>query len=482
MENDMTMVRECCAPNYAQEAQAWATTNFGGAAMGDKRRTRRLVAMAAAMTENPSMSLPKQLPDWSDLTGAYRLLSNDQVNPQAILAPHVALVRRAAADHPVVLCVQDDTQLDFTCRTGIRGLGITGDGAGRGLLQHTALAVLPDKQVLGVLDIAWHAVAPAPKGETRRQRQARWNVRDVWQDAAEHIGPWSSGSKLVHVGDRHADLFRFMHKATALGHDFVVRAVHDRYVDEETERLWHKMARQVVLGYMDVTVGLQRDKGNRVKRMGREARLTIRVASISVPPAINDPRTQNIPPLALWAIHVIEEHPPEGQEALEWMLLTSLEATTLQQAQIIIGYYTCRWVIEEWHRCLKEGCRIEASQLDEAEDLQRLGAVQSVLAVRLLQMRDLAEGSTPAADSIEALRMLVPSLYVLIVAGLAKVKPETLTPHQFWRTVAKRGGYLGRKHDPRPGWKVLWRGWSDIVQMVRGAEMYQLACADRKCV
>ena len=103
--------------------------------------------------------------------------------------------------------------------------------------------------------------------------------------------------------------------------------------------------------------------------------------------------------------------------------------------------------------------------------------------VRLLQMRDLADDSSPEADAPAALQRRVPALYVAVVAGLAKQDPESLTPRRFWRTIAKRGGYLGRKHDGRPGWKVIWRGWSDIVQMVRGIEIYQqLQQSGKRCV
>ena len=187
--------------------------------------------------------------------------------------------------------------------------------------------------------------------------------------------------------------------------------------------------------------------------------------------------------MALWAVYLLEENPPAGEEAVEWMLVTSLEAATLEQALTIIGYYTCRWVIEEWHRCLKEGCRLETCQLDKALDIQRLAAVLTIVAVRLLQMRDLADDSSPEADAPAALQRRVPALYVAVVAGLAKQDPESLTPRRFWRTIAKRGGYLGRKHDGRPGWKVIWRGWSDIVQMVRGIEIYQqLQQSGKRCV
>ena len=477
----MTMAGDLCAPDQSHEAGRWAMINFGGADLGDLRRTRRLVDVAAALMDSPSMSLPKQLPDWSDLLGAYRLLSNENVKPQAITQPHTSRIKTQAARHPVVLCVQDGTQLDFTCRTGIRGLGMTGDSKGRGLRQHTALAVLPDKRLLGILDIAWHTIERTAQGETRRQQQARWTIRHVWHEAAGRVGVWPEGSHLVHVGDRESDLFRFMHEARNLGHGFVLRAMMDRYVDEATRHLWQKLEGTLPAGSMTATLGEQRNKGNRVRRAGREAILTIRVAPITVAPPRNDPRTQDAAPLAMYAVYLLEENPPAGVEAVEWMLVTSLDAMTLEQAKTIIGYYTCRWVIEEWHRCLKEGCRVEQSQLDDALDIQRLTSVLAIVAVHLLQMRDLAEGAH--ASSPEKLHRVVGPMYRMLVAGLAGTSPESLTPHAFWRTIAKRGGYLGRKHDPRPGWKVLWRGWNDIVQMVRGAELYQqlLNPAD-KCV
>jgi hypothetical protein len=366
-------------------------------------------------------------------------------------------------------------------RSGTEGLGRIGNGKGRGLLQHGALAVLPGGQVLGVLDLAFHAVPKAKKDETRLESQSRWTTRDVWQEAARSIGVWPAGSKLIHVGDRHADVFRFLHEASSLGHGFVVRAMHDRYVDEGTGHLWDKLSAQAVLGTRTVTLGVQRDKGNQVKRAGREAVLTLRAAPVVIAPPTQDVRTQGAQPLTLWAVYAKEEHPPAGVEAVEWMLLTSLEALTLEQALLILDYYTCRWVIEEWHRCEKEGCGLEQSQLDDAEDIKRLAAIVSVLAVRLLQMRDLADSA--AAESPAALNAQVPPLYVELVAGLAKVDAATLTPRKFWHAIAKRGGWLGRKHDSRPGWIVIWRGWSDLLQMVRGAELYQQLIQKRKsCV
>jgi hypothetical protein len=494
-----------CAQSFGFDEFEWAENHFGDAELGDQRRTRRLVDLAGAMACNPHMSLPKQLPDWADLNGAYRLLSNMAIAPRQMIEPHFGLTRSLAASHPVVLCVQDDTQLDFTCRSGVTGLGQIGNGSGRGLLQHSSLAILPgkspqDSSVLGILDLAWHSIQPVAKNEKRRERQNRWVATDVWQEAAQSIGAWPAESMLVHVGDRGADLYRFMNCSRKLDHHFVIRATHDRYVDrpiagksdadqssqtESAMRLWQKMTDQPILGQITVSIGTQRDGNSKIKRKKSEACLSIRTAPVQLPPPVNDPRTSDQPTLDLWAIYLLEENPPQGREPVEWMLLSSLPATTLDQALQLIGYYTCRWKIEEWHRCLKQGCNIEQSQLDHAMDLQRLAVILCVLAVRLLQLRDLADArqqpqpATPSAASDQlrqinsTLQKHVPPMYLLIAAQLAKIKPIELTPQLFLLTIAKRGGYLNRKHDHRPGWLVLWRGWNDIVQMAQGAELYR---------
>lgn len=468
----------CCAPKLPQnvDSQSWAAMQFGHANLGDARRQRRLLLLASAMLENTSMSLPKQFPTGADLAAAYRFFSNPQIDPQAILASHRQLVRQQALEHPVVLCIEDDTELDFTHRSALSGLGQIGDGRGRGLLQHSALAVLPDGWVLGLLDVAWHAPKPRPKGETLRQQQSRWNVTDVWPEAVQRIGAWEGPGQLVHVGDRHADLFRHMGTIVATGHHFVVRAMHNRYVDDAATRVWDKLLSQQSLGTLTVQVGTQRDHRGRVTRKGRKAELTIRSTPIRIPPPTNDPRTSSWPEVQAWAILLQEEHPPKDlapDQVVQWVLLSSLPVEDFASADRVIGYYTCRWGIEEWHRCYKQGCQIEASQLDQAADIQRLGAILAVVAVRLLQLRDLADEQHPEANNPHALQAMVPPMYIELVARMCKTSPGDLTPRQFLLRVAKQGGYLGRKNDPRPGWIVIWRGWNDIVQMVRGIEIYQ---------
>ena len=107
--------------------------------------------MGARMAAHPDASLPQQMQGWAELTGAYRLLNHPKVHLNALLAPHRSHTLEQARSQPVVLWVEDTTELDFTAHPKLSGVGPIGDGRGRGLLLHSTLGVLPDtRQVLGL--------------------------------------------------------------------------------------------------------------------------------------------------------------------------------------------------------------------------------------------------------------------------------------------------------------------------------------------
>lgn len=152
---------------------------------------------------------------------------------------------------------------------------------------------------------------------------------------------------------------------------------------------------------------------------------------------------------------------------------------TFEDACERTDWYCVRWLIEEWHRVEKTGCRLETSQLKTANAIERWAALVAIAAIRLLQLRDIAQAAvgdnagdlTSPANQPAVLQALVPRTWLLIVARLAKRDAKTLTPHQFWLTMAKRGGFIGRKSDGQPGWMTIWRGWYDVMMMVQGAEL-----------
>ena len=139
------------------------------------------------------------------------------------------------------------------------------------------------------------------------------------------------------------------------------------------------------------------------------------------------------------------------------MILTDEPVTDLATALTVAFWYACRWLIEEYHKCLKSGCRVESRQLEEAGRLKSLLGVLAVVAVRLLQLKHQAKVN-PDAPALS----VVPARYVRTLAAHLKRSPGKMTTREFWRETARMGGFLGRKGDGDPGWLTLWRGWQQL--------------------
>jgi len=434
------------------------------------------------MAQSPDRSLPQQNKDWGELLGAYRFLNNPKVAPDQIQHTHRRRVREQSQTRPLILCVQDTSELDFTPHPSVKGLGPIGNGGGQGLLQHSALGLDPRGQLIGTLNQFWRLRVPVTEGETRAERRERPRESDFWPDTVRAVGSLGK-TRIIHVTDRGGDAFETMiacREQENVG--FLIRAQHDRCVHGGTDKLWSFMEKQPVAGSRDVPV----ENGKADER--RIARVSIRFARVSLDPPKQDPRFRE--PISVWAVYAQEQNPPPGVDGIEWMLLTSEATETLADAQTWIDCYGLRWMVEEFHKVEKTGCRLETVQLKSAEALKRWAALVAVAAVRLIQLRDLAQGAVaePTADPSsptnqpEALTALVPDTWLRIVAKLAQCEPAKLTPRCFWLTIAKRGGFLGRTHDGAPGWITIWRGWYEILLMVHGAELLALPPEAKSCV
>jgi len=217
----------------------------------------------------------------------------------------------------------------------------------------------------------------------------------VWEQAAEAIGRAPRHRRWIHVSDRESDVFEYMAVCQSLGKDFVIRAFHNRRVDESEDtaeaaaqerRYLMELARQLVPQTEQtyaVEVPATVKKG--VKQPKRLAQIRLRgPSSICLPPAMSKV-TRN----GGLDCPCVEPEPPVGVEAVEWILLTSLAVNDWDRARYITQIYECRWLVEDYHMCLKTGCRIEASQLDHGDDLQRLLGFLAPIAMRLLQLRQV---------------------------------------------------------------------------------------------
>jgi len=453
-------------------ANEWAVQQWAPVKLGDRRRTQRAVEIGAKMAEHPESSLPEQMQDPSTLKAAYRLLNDPAVTLGALITPHCQQTRAAAGCTPVVLLVEDTTELDYTHHPSKKGLGPLGNGKQQGLLLHSTLAIVPDTRA--VLGLAHQQVVVRQPAPQPRPRYTRSPEAQVWEVAARELGRPPAGAQWVHVGDRASDIFEFMATCRAQGKHFLVRAQHNRLLAWSEEAPPADQAKaQTLLDYArtlpaEVPNAYTVQVPARDHHPARAATLALQWASVTIPPpAEAPPEVRQYGALTVWVVRAWEPDPPLEGEPLEWVLLTSWPVGHLAEAQRPVEWYSCRWICEDYHQCLKTGCRIERSQLDEAADIERLLGFVSLIAVRLLQLRQAAR-HTPEIPATA----LVEPLMVRVLATRQEINWQTMTAEQFWRSVARLGGHQGRRRDGPPGWRTVWRGWRYLSDLTEGARLF----------
>lgn len=271
--------------------------------------------VAAMMARHPQRSLPQQAGTWSELKGAYRFLNNRRVAAGKITAVHRELTRQACAGHPVVLCVQDDSDL---CDAKIES---------ERHVMHSALAVLPSGALLGMLQQRFFERVATPNGETRKQRASRWRESDVWQEAVRDVGSappaaaagTTTTTRFIHVMDRGGDNLRFMHECVRHHAGFVARAHHDRRIDGGRFKLWEHLGSRPVAGTTTAEIGTQRNGKGRIVRRGRDATLAVRYATVRLDEPSNC-HEQHDGPLTVNVVYLREIDPPADAEPVDWML------------------------------------------------------------------------------------------------------------------------------------------------------------------
>jgi hypothetical protein len=449
----------------------WAQQNFGNCELGDERRTKRAVLIAAACAQDPSGTTPQQAKQWNDCRATYRFFNNDDVSFDAIGEPHWK--QTCAREPGVYLILNDTTSTDFGIHRKVEGVGFTGDGGGRGLLLHSGVMVkADDRSVVGLAGQILKYRVHVPDGETRMQRLSRPRESQIWGELIQQIGPPPEGAQFIHVCDRGADDFANYCHFVENRCDWVVR-VHSRRRkisgsagNEAT--IEEVLSKQAPLGTYELSLPASS------KAKARTAKLEIRSCSVSIPlPKHHDEylRNSGITSISMFAAEVIEVGAPAHVEPLHWMLLTSLPVDTFESAWRVIEIYEQRPVIEEFHKALKTGCRLESRLYRTAAALEPLTAMFSILAVRLMQLRSVAR-STPDQPA----ETIIPSRWIRLLNGCRPRKKPICTVYEFFRSLAGLGGHLGRKCDGEPGWITLWRGLTAILLMEKGIQAYNQKC------
>lgn len=445
----------------------WAEREFGAARFGDQRLVRRFVSIARDFYSRPQASIPKACNgERAKVKAVYRFLDNEEVTLAKLLEPHQEQTRKRMAEHKVVLAVQDSTSLNYTAHGLTDGLGpiSTRENGALGLMVHDTVAVTPEGLALGVVDAQVWVRDWEEKGQRRpieHKESVKW-LRS-YQVAAK-LQAQLKKTRIISVGDRESDIYELFAMARehieAGGPHLLVRATENRRVEGTSKKLWERVETQAVAGYRVIVVP------PRAGRKERKAELSVRFSEVVLSPPQGKSELGN---LRLWAVHARERRPPTGVEGVEWMLLTTLEVNTSDQACEKLDWYTQRWMIEVFHRTLKSGCRIEDRQLGNVPRLENCLAIDMMVAVRIMHLTWLGRThpKRPCTIYFEDNQWKALSCFISRKPVPQKTVP-TITEVVGW--IAKLGGHQGRKCDGPPGTQALWEGIpraDDIIETVK---------------
>lgn len=380
---------------------------------------------------------------------------NERVTHEAIIAQARAETRDRLIGQEQVLLVQDTVSFNFSHHPATEGLGSLENEYTRGFLAHNVLAVSTVGVPLGLLDQAVWARDPGQTGVRHQRHERAFAEKESykWVQGLPETGVLPATIKPVIVCDAEAHIYEFLDVLHAQSLDYIVRAADCRGFTAEGQALFEAVAAQPVAD--TYTLMLKR----RPDRAAREARLELRFGSITLR---RPQRAQaEAAGLTMYVVDIHEIDPPTGERPIHWVLLTCLPVETVAQAQQIVTWYSYRWLVERLHYVFKSGCKIEDRQLREVQRLERLMAVYSLVAWRLLWLTYQARITPDDLCTVALTDAEWQALYLFIKrTKRLPTKPPTLREAVRW--IGQLGGFLGRKGDGEPGVKVLWRGWSRL--------------------
>jgi hypothetical protein len=451
------------------DEEHWVEEEFGRVDLGDKRLEERVKIVADDFFARPQANVPEACGTRAKTKAAYRLFDHKAVTMEAVVQSHYQATEARISKEKIVLAVQDTTELNYFTHQQTEGLGPIGtkqDGA-VGLLLHDTMAFTPEGVPLGLLDLqCW-----ARDGKTFGKRALRHELPIEEKESRKWLQSYEAAAKvqkrcpqtlIVSVGDRESDIYELFVKARDIpeGPKVLVRARQDRLLAEGQGHLWPMLGEKEINGTVEVQVPR---RGN---RPARKALLEVRFARVTLKPPKRKTELGNV---TICAVLAQERDAPEGIEALEWMLLTTQQVETSDDASMVLIWYSRRWGIEVYHRTLKSGCKIEERQLGHAERIEACLAVDLVVAWRIFFLTKMGRETPDVPCTVFFEEYEWKALVAHITQNpVPPFVPPTL--REAVRMVASLGGFLGRKGDGEPGTKTTWIGLQRLDDL---AAMYK---------
>lgn len=471
------MLRTEMASVLASSAVMWAEEEFGHTNLGDKRRTRRLMRMAAEAAQFPSGKISDVFQTDAERQGAYDFLESPYIRADALIEAMGRASARRCAEELYVFVAIDGSSLTLTDRSRNKDFGAIGSyrQKGRGLKVVCALASNAQGVPYGLTAMQWWA-----REEKQRSRSDKRSLEEkelvYWgralKETSKVLAQEAPGCCAWYQLDREADAWQLLLPLADCGHWFTVRGNANRRISTSTgarRYVYDELARPNALkGWFWLELA-----GTPV-RAERIARMSVHVAPVSL--WLQDRWTKRVRTLPVYAVYIRESSDvPPGEERVEWLLYTNHRVETLEEARLVARGYSTRWRIEEFFRTWKTGqCNAESTQLHGTNQVKIWASMLAAIATRTERLKQLAR-TQPDLPATEELASHEVEALVLLKRQRKKKNEQipdgtpTIGLAVLW--IAQLGGYTGNSSGGPPGSVNISRG---LERLAPAAEMLRV--------
>lgn len=457
------------------DASAWSKAIFGTISLGDKRLTRRLTQIGQQLSSNPGASLAESCGGQDALLeGSYRFIRNNRITANQISSGGYDVTGRLCHSSGTLLAIEDTTTLSYAhkVRGSLGDLGGPKEKISRGFHIHTTMLMDADKEkTIGLIAQERWCRDTKERGKKAHRRTRLYTEKESYKwekntlELEQRLG--SKISDVISVCDREADIFEYMQYKIDHNQRFIVRASHNRKLEDSKSYLFETISSAEPLGTYTIEIA---QKSNRKKRL---VVLELKTITVTFTPSERRARGQRLlKPITVNVVIAKEKKPSESEE-LEWVLLTTEPTVTFECARKVTRYYEMRWRIEDFHKAWKSGVGVEMQRMQSINNLEKMVVILSFIAIRLLQLKEYFEcskGLSIDENSILCDEVLTDDEWKVLWSSVEKKPPPQKTPKAKWayHALAKLGGWNDSKGTGKAAWSTIWKGWFRLMERLEG--------------
>jgi hypothetical protein len=449
----------------------WVAEEMVESQMHDMRHAKRLTRLLTQLSEQPISSIPRACQGWAETVAAYRFLDNPQVGFVEILTGHKAATLERVRAQEVALLVQDTSFLNYGTLQPRAGMGTVKERTREEYLLHATVAFTLERVNLGVVGAKLWQRPEEPVAHERARKPIEEKESYRWLEGyalACEVQQACPQTGVVSVADCEGDIQEWfleaMNRPAEERAEFLIRAKCNRRLAGgiRHEYLWDEMAAARPLGKLTFKLSRQADRPPR--------RVTVAVTARSVTFQGARRPGGRLPPVQVWAVYATERKPPQGEEPIEWLLLTSVPVADFAGACTIVQWYRARWEIELFFRVLKQGCQIERLRLATNHRLLNAIAIYLIIAWRIHTITMMGRASPEASCEVVFEPREWQAIYTMRSHSPPPAQPPPL--RDTVRALAQLGGFLARTGDGEPGIKSIWQGYQRLHDFIYAVETH----------